>query len=165
MKAGTGLTTSAQYFRGTNVIATEGCPVQIEIKGGTTNVNEDPTLASSGTENNLDFNWIQQADNGVHVVLTDVDHYSGTLSSSDNGMSDNNHGLGNDLGLHCGGFNNDASPVHQEVCSGPTCRVIGTDCGYRWSAHPERIMTSFDNYAFYITQSSGGTCLLFVSLF
>eukprot|EP00978_Attheya_sp_CCMP212_P047694 scaffold422990_cov46-Attheya_sp.AAC.1 len=93
----TGLTTFAQYFNEdqdeAKLIATEGGPVQIDVKSDATNVDIDPILASNGTENNLAFNWKYGGNNGVRVVLTDVGHHSGTLQEDIN--DDGNHGLGN----------------------------------------------------------------------
>jgi hypothetical protein len=161
MKANPELTTFADYFATNqdtaNLIATEEGPVQRTIKSGAANVNEDPILASNGIENNLAFNW-KYSNNGARVVLTDVGHHSGTLSSNLN--DDDNHGLGNTFDFNVFGWEHDASII-QGDCFGTSCTVQGTDHGSSFNTD----VTSFGNYAFYVTQSSNGTCPLFVSLF
>eukprot|EP00978_Attheya_sp_CCMP212_P034547 scaffold145183_cov39-Attheya_sp.AAC.1 len=158
MKGNTGLTKFADYFgEQFNIIATEGGPVQVEIKSDATNVDLDPILASNGAGNKLAFNW-KWDNNGVRVVLTDVGHHSGTLEEDIN--DDGNHGLGNSIYRGWDKWDHDASVI-QGNCRNYNCKIQGTDQGGGLiSAFP-----AFGNYAFYVTQSSCGTCPLFVSLF
>eukprot|EP00978_Attheya_sp_CCMP212_P034961 scaffold149717_cov86-Attheya_sp.AAC.1 len=102
MKAIDGFTKFKDYFAPgqdeSNLIVTANGPSQVTIKTGAADVDEDPILASSASleTNNLAFNW-KYLDNGVRVVLTDVGHHSGTLTTSDN--DDDNHGLGNTFSI------------------------------------------------------------------
>ena len=124
------------------------------------NYSTDPMLASSGVNNNLAFNW-RHSNNGARVILTDVGHWSGTLSG-ETINDDDSHGIGNDLG--CDHANQAASDywwhdaaIVQADCHGTSCRVLGTDHG----ANLSLVEPKFGNYAFLVSETDvGGNCPL-----
>ncbi|GFH47584.1 hypothetical protein CTEN210_04059 [Chaetoceros tenuissimus] len=137
-------------------VVTTGGPVQ-EIKYSNINYDTDPILASSGSNNNLAFNW-RYSNNGARIVLTDVGHHSGTLSG-ENVNDDDSHGIGNDLA--CDHSNQVASDKWwfdvgklQGDCHGTSCTILGTDQGGGYLQK-----TKYGNYAFLIGDlDSTGKC-------
>jgi len=135
-------------------VVTEGGPVQFEYSTSSQSMDIDPILASSGIDNNVAFNW-RYSNNGARVVLTDVGHYSGALSSFDTN-DDDVHGLGNDFDGTDevqSNYWHDASVI-QPDCHGAGCKIQGTDHGSSLSTD-----TKLGNYAFFITNAfEDGSC-------
>lgn len=150
--------TFSQYFNNqTNnarEVVTTGGPLSVFIAEGLI-VDNDPILASNGTDNNLAFNW-RYGNAGSRIVLTDVGNYNGVLSC-DTCDDYATHGLGNDFGADtingAGSTTNyhDASYI-QGACTGASCTVQGTDHGITWSTTQK-----LGNYAIYVSLKNATT--------
>ena len=152
--------TLANHFQSSDrAVMTSGGPVQVISESGVS-YSTDPMLASSGVNNNLAFNW-RHSNNGARVILSDVGHWSGTLSG-ETINDDDSHGIGNDLS--CDHANQAASALWwhdaakvQANCHGTSCTILGTDHGGEFTL----VEPKFGNYAFLVSETdAGGNCPL-----